>query len=626
MVRLCSKNGRSLKGNLICYFLYGGKIMQGLMLAAGMGKRLGKYTKGSTKCMVQVAGKRLVDRVIEAIEYGGINRFIIVTGHRGQELQEYIEEKYKDSSIEFIFVHNEDYNTTNNIYSLYLAKEYLEEDDTILLESDLIFDNKIIKDVIEFPSKDVVTVAKHEPWMDGTVTLLTQDEYIKEFVEKKDFKFKSKGDYYKTVNIYKFSKEFSKKTYIPFLEAYIKSYGTNEYYELVLKAISHLSRSTLKAYKLTDEKWYEIDDAQDLDIASAIFSYGEEKLKLFQKRFGGYWRFQGIKDYCYLVNPYFPPKRMVSQMKDNYLDLLTQYPSGMYIQTINAGRMFGVDESEILVGNGAAEIINALDIVLEGTVGVTIPTFNEYIRCFRNCKVETMDSSKRDYTLVKDDLMELSKKVDNLVIVNPDNPSGSFLTYEDLIEIVEACQRENKKIIIDESFIDFADEELRYTLIDSKILNKYENLIVIKSISKSYGVPGLRLGVIASSDEGLLQRLKSAMAVWNINSFGEYFLQIITLYEKDYKAACNSIAAERKRFIEQLKTINYLKVYPSQANYVLCELTNGLKSKDLAVELLDKHNILIKDLGDKSTFEGKEFIRLAIRDTKDNDYLIKALR
>lgn len=600
--------------------------MQALMLAAGMGKRLGKYTNGNTKCMVEVAGKTLIDRAIDAIEYADINRFIIVTGHKGEELKSYIEENFNNKDMEFVFIHNADYNKTNNIYSLYLAKDYLELDDTILLESDLIFDKEIIKNVKECPYSDLATVAKYESWMDGTVTLLDDEDNIMEFIEKKDFKFKHKGDYYKTVNIYKFSKEFSKTHYLPFLEAYIKSYGTNEYYELVLKAIAHLSRSGLKGYRLSNETWYEIDDAQDLDIANALFSTGEEKLKLFQNRYGGYWRFEGIKDFCYLVNPYFPTKQMVSKMKDNYLELLTQYPSGMRIQTINAGRMFNVDESEILVGNGAAEIINSLDNVLEGKVGVCIPTFNEYIRCFRKCTVETLDTSVTDYQLVKEELIDLSSKVDNLLIINPDNPSGAFLSYEDTIEIIESCQAQNKKIIIDESFIDFANKEERFTLIKSDILNKYKNLIVIKSISKSYGVPGLRLGVVASSDKEMLQTMKESMAVWNINSFGEYFLQIINLFEKDYAVACDMIAAERNRFIEELKKIKFLKVYPSSANYVLCELKNGLKSKELAIKLLEEHDLLIKDLGDKVTFIGKQYIRLAVRDKADDDVLLKVLR
>ncbi len=600
--------------------------MQALMLAAGMGKRLGKYTNGNTKGMVEVAGKKLIDRVIEALEYADIHKFVIVTGHKGEELKKYIEDNFSGRDMEFVFIHNADFDKTNNIYSLYMAKEYLEAEDTILLESDLIFDSKVIRDVKECSYPDLAAVAKYEAWMDGTVTILDDEDNIMEFVEKKDFKFKRKGDYYKTVNIYKFSKEFSRTHYLPFLEAYIKSYGKNEYYELVLKAITHLSRSGLKGYRFTNETWYEIDDAQDLDIANALFSTGEEKLKLFQNRYGGYWRFEGIKDFCYLVNPYFPPKQMVNKMKDTYLELLSQYPSGMRIQTINAGRMFNVDESEILVGNGAAELINSLDNVLEGKVGVCIPTFNEYIRCFRKCKVEALDTSLTDYQLVKEDLIELSHKVDNLLIINPDNPSGAFLSYEDTIEIIEACEKQNKKIIIDESFIDFANKEERFTLIKSELLNKYKNLIVIKSISKSYGVPGLRLGVVASSNKEMLQEMKESMSVWNINSFGEYFLQIINLFEKDYAIACDKIAEERNRFIDELRKLDSLKVYPSAANYVLCELKNGLYSKELAIKLLEENDILIKDLGDKVTFTGKQYIRLAVRDKVDNDILLKALR
>ncbi|MEW8992869.1 aminotransferase class I/II-fold pyridoxal phosphate-dependent enzyme [Clostridium sp.] len=600
--------------------------MQALMLAAGMGKRLGKYTNGNTKCMVEVAGKKLIDRVIDALEYANINKFIIVTGHKGEELKDYITNKFSDINIEFVFIHNLNYDKTNNIYSLYLAKDQLQEEDTILLESDLIFDKTMIKSIKECNYRDVAAVAKYESWMDGTVTLLDDEDNIMEFIEKKDFKFKYKDNYYKTVNIYKFSKEFSQKQYIPFLEAYIKSYGENEYYELVLKAIAHLSRSGLKAFKLANKVWYEIDDAQDLDIANALFSTGEEKLKLFQKRFGGYWRFESVKDFCYLVNPYFPCENMINKMKDNYFELLTQYPSGMYVQSINAGRMFSIDENEVIVGNGAAEIINALDKVLEGNIGVCIPTFNEYIRCFRDREIITLDTSLTNYQLVKEDLIDLSKKVENLIIINPDNPSGSFINYDDIIEIIEACESQGKKIIIDESFIDFANKGERYTLINSEILNKYRNLIVIKSISKSYGVPGIRLGVVSTSDKEILKDLKENMAVWNINSFGEYFLQIITLYEKEYQLACDNIAEERNRFIDELKQIEYIEPYPSQANYILCKLENGYESKDMAIKLLNDYNILIKDLGDKVTFIDKQYIRIAVRDREDDDYLLNVLR
>jgi len=593
------------------------------MLAAGMGKRLGKYTKVNTKCMVEVAGKKLIDRAIEALKFAGITKFIVVIGYEGALLKEYLTQNV--TGIEFTFVENEDYYKTNNIYSLYLAKEYLEEDDTIILESDLIFQKDIIKKLIDSQYKDSAIVAKYEQWMDGTVVFLDENNNITEFIEKKNFVHSKINDYYKTVNIYRFSKEFSKKYYLPFINAYIQAYGNNEYYELVLKAIAHLSKSELKGFKLSNELWYEIDDAQDLDIANTLFAEGEDKLIHFQKRFGGYWRFSKTKDFCYLVNPYFPTRNMCEKFKCNFYDLVSEYPSGMYIQRINAAKMFNIDDKEILVGNGASELINSLDNIISGKVLIPTPTFNEYVRCLRNSELIHLCTSSDDYLLNKMKILEQVDNVDNVIIINPDNPTGSFLKYDEIIEIIEKCSEQNKIIVIDESFIDFAYTEDRYTLIDSKILNKYKNLIVIKSISKSYGVPGLRLGVLACSDEQKLIKIQSSMAVWNINSFAEYFFQIISLYQKDYIDACNKIAEERKKMIESLRQIPGIKVFNSQANYIMCKLEN-INSKEAATKLLCDYNIFIKDLSDKEGFSGEQFIRLAVRDSGDNELIINALK
>ena len=178
-------------------------------------------------------------------------------------------------------------------------------------------------------------------------------------------------------NIYKFSKEYMKNFYLPFLEAYITAYGKNDYYELVLKVISSIPKSGLKAFKLTNEVWYEIDDCQDLDIATLLFAKEKERLNLYQKRFGGYWRFNGLIDFCYLVNPYFPTKNMIDKIKFNLEKLLVSYPSTMSIQNNCISRFFNIDENKILVGNGAAELINQLKFVLNGSIGVPVPTFNE---------------------------------------------------------------------------------------------------------------------------------------------------------------------------------------------------------------------------------------------------------
>lgn len=597
--------------------------MQGLMLAAGMGKRLGKYTQGNTKCMLEVAGETLIERAVNALKSAGIHRLIMVVGYKSENLKNFIKQKIKD--MEIIFIDNDNYDKSNNIYSLYLAKDWLEKDDTIMLESDLIFEDRMIQELVANKNKDVALVAKYEQWMDGTVVTIDSKNRITEFIEKKDFRFDRIDEYYKTVNIYKLSKEFSKNQYIPFLEAYMKAYGINEYYELALKAIAHLSRSTLKALPIGDIKWYEIDDAQDYDIVNCLFSKPEDTIKMYQKRFGGYWRFNNIKDYCYLVNPYFPPQNMINKIMYLSKELISSYPSGLNIQNINAGRLFGIDETEILVGNGAAELINILGHLSRGKMALSIPAFNEYERCFKNCQIIELDSKTNGYRLDPNKILEIIDAVDSIAIINPDNPSGDFIKFDDMIKIIEKADTQNKKIIVDESFIDFADVDVRYTLLNSRILEKYKNLIVIKSIGKSYGVPGIRLGILASGNKELLSTIRDEMAIWNINAFGEYYLQIATLYTKEYKKSCELIAKERSSFISKLKQIPYIKPYESQANYIMCKL-EGRNSTALANYLLKNYSILIKDLKNKKGFENVDFIRLAVKSTKDNDELIEALK
>lgn len=599
--------------------------MQAIMLAAGKGSRLGKYTKNNTKCMLEVHGKTLLERAIDALLLAGIKDFIIVLGYKGENVKKYIREKELDKKINIIYVDNDVYDTTNNIYSLYLAKDYLIKDDTILLESDLIYDVSIVKKLVDSKYDSAAVIAKYEEWMDGTVVTLNDEGFINSFIERKNFEYKNADNYYKTVNIYKFSKEFSERFYLPFLESYIKAYGNNDYYELVLKVISGLKEVKLHGFKLTGEDWYEIDDAQDYDIVNAIFAPStKEKLELFHKRFGGYWRFNGIKDYCYLVNPYFPTKQMIDKMKYFYDELLFNYPSGQKIEKICASRMFdNVNEDNILIGNGAAELINNLRYIVGKRIGLTIPSFNEYVRCFPDCEITYINSSDDNYRLSLDKIIDKLDDVDTMIIISPDNPSGSCLKYEEVIEILDIAKEKNKQVIFDESFMDFANNN--YTLIDDDILNKYSDLVVIKSISKSYGVPGLRLGVLASGNDKYIKTINNNLPVWNINSFAEYFLQIINIYKKDYIEGCKKIKEERDRFYKELIKIKDLYIYPSEANYFMCKLLSG-SANELAEYLLDNNKILIKVLNGKNGFDDGEYIRIAIKSTIDNDYLTESIK
>ena len=599
--------------------------MQAIILAAGMGKRLGDLTKDNTKCMVKVNGVPLIDRLLTQLSRFSLVKVIIVIGYEGKKLRDYIGQEYKGLAIEYI--ENSIYNTTNNINSLSLAKQQLQEDDTLLIESDLIFEDSLFDMILNSPDPNVALVDKYETWMDGTMVHLDEENNIVNFVPKKTFKYSDVSSYYKTVNVYKFSKEFSRSKYVPFLEAYSIAWGNNEYYEQVLRVITLLDNTDLKALPLTGEKWYEIDDVQDLDIAETLFADSSGKLSLYQKRFGGYWRFPGLLDFCYLVNPYFPSRKMREEMKANFDTLLTEYPSGMGVNSLLASKYFGVKKEYICVGNGAAELIKSLMSYLDGNLGVIYPTFEEYPnrRESRTIISYIPDNTDFSYTVEDIQLYFEHKDISSLLLVNPDNPSGNFISKTDLLELAFWAKRRNIHLIVDESFVDFAVDGLNSSLLYNELLESYPNLIVMKSISKSYGVPGLRLGVLATSDIELISWMKTNVAIWNINSFAEFYMQIFGKYESDYKMACEKFVAERSRFFKSLQRISFLRVIPSQANYFLCEVTNKYTSSELTRILLCENDILIKDCGTKKAFGGRNYIRIAVRGKEENNKLVEVL-
>jgi histidinol-phosphate/aromatic aminotransferase/cobyric acid decarboxylase-like protein/choline kinase len=521
---------------------------------------------------------------------------------------------------------NDVYDTTNNIYSLWLARDYLAAEDSLLLESDLIFEPSIIKELVEDNSPNLAVVSRFESWMDGTVTMLDDEGIIVSVVDKAHFKWKRVGDYYKTVNIYKFSKDFSSRYYLPFLDAYLKSFGHNEYYEQVLKVLAFLEDSDLKGYKVKGRRWYEIDDPQDLAVAETLFCEDCGKLDRMQARYGGYWRFPAMIDYCYLVNPYFPTKRLRKEMKSSFKELLSHYPSGAAVQSQLAAKAFGVGAKQAVVGNGAAELIALTLQGLSGTVGVPLPTFGEYSARVPPERLKTFVSGRADCSYSASELKAFAAAVDTLVIINPDNPSGHFLDKEELLPLIDELLRGGKRVIVDESFADFADPARRFTLLDEEYLAERPGLYVIKSISKSYGVPGCRLGVLATGDTAEAARIRKALPVWNINSFGEFFMQIMDKYKADYKSGCELLAEERGRFAAGLASLGCMAVYPSQANYLLAKLSGGLRARALAERLLAERRILIKDLTGKEGLPAGEYIRLAVRDQKDNDKLLDALK
>lgn len=248
--------------------------MQAIILAAGTGSRLRPLTDTVPKCMVKVNGIPMIERTIDALVAAGIKKLIIGLGYKSEVLKDFIRRTFDEkrlNGMQIEFGENPDYDKTNNIYSLYLLKEFFKADDTLLIESDLVYKPEVLKDLVNAEDKNLAVVSRWEDWMDGTVTLLNEDDEITNFIVKKNQKNEEKSSYYKTVNIYKFSKEFTNTYYLPFLETFMNVFGKNSYYETCLKFISETDSSLLKGFKIDQGIWYEVDNQEDLKEAEKRF-------------------------------------------------------------------------------------------------------------------------------------------------------------------------------------------------------------------------------------------------------------------------------------------------------------------------------------------------------------------
>ena len=597
--------------------------MQAIILAAGMGKRLKHLTADNTKCMIKVNGVTLIERMLRQLDGIGLSRIVIVVGYKGDKLKQFV--SGLDILTPVTFVDNPVYHKTNNIYSLSLAKDYLIKEDSLLFESDVIFEDSILRLIMEDPRETLALVDKYESWMDGTCLRLDEMDRIVDFVSGKDFDFNNIEGCYKTVNIYKFSSSFSMNFYVPFMDAYLKALGENEYYEQVLRVIAFLDNKEIFGIRLNGQKWYEIDDEQDLDIAETLFCPDDEdKVLRLEERYGGYWRFPDVIDFCYLVNPYYPPAKMKDEIRASFDKLLENYPSGMKVNSLLAAKNFGVRRENIIVGNGAAELIKALMEKLTGSTGIIRPTFEEYPNRYGDETIVFTPGNK-DFLYSAEDIMDFfeEKEIKNLILINPDNPSGNYIPMEHLKKLIVWCREKKIKLILDESFSDFANEEDN-SLIKQKFLDENPDVFIVKSISKSYGIPGLRLGVMASGDSDAIDEFKKNVSIWNINSFAEFYMQIAEKYKKYYVTALERFRKERRFLYTELDRISSIRVIPSEANFFMIELLNGISASELTKRLFILSSILIKDLSSKIR-EG-EYIRVAIRTREENEKLIRTLR
>jgi len=591
--------------------------MQVIILAAGIGKRLQPITNDVPKVMVKVGGKEIIIHQLELVsKLDDVSEIIIVVGYKKELVKRLIGNKF--NGIKIRYVENIKYKSTNNNYSLFLALRYVKEA-ILLLEGDVLFKEELLKKITR-GDRNIVFVEKFKSYMDGSVVEIDKSSaVIKQLIQKKDqgenFNYEN---FYKTVNIYYFTKKFVKKTYYPSLKVYINSYGKKDYYELVIGSLIYLNVCKLYAEVLKEPMlWLEIDDVVDLTFAEYFFL--KKDLSFIEEKYGGYWDFDFI-DYCYLYNLYFPSSKLIKEIVRDAKVLINAYPSGQkYLKLLISSFFdFKINTQNIFIGNGASELIKIINKTLIDSVTIISPNFGEYFDLNKKIISEFKLKESEEFKIDFDKLILQARKTSFLVLTNPNNPTGKAISRREVIFLLNSL-KELKGIILDESFIDFSNQKSCMDLVE-----KYKNLIYIKSISKSYGVAGLRLGFLYTQNELVKKTLITHLPIWNINSFAEKFLEKFSKYKNEFISSLSLIKADRKKLGRQLNKINNLKAYSSEANYILCKIKKkNMNAKELSQRLFINDKIFIKDLSNKM---GDAFFRITVRTNEDNRKLIASLK
>jgi histidinol-phosphate/aromatic aminotransferase/cobyric acid decarboxylase-like protein/choline kinase len=592
--------------------------LQLLILAAGMGRRLDPLTRATPKCLVEVNGRPIILNALDNFAPYGLQRIVIVIGHLGDQVREALGTHHGETPIHY--VENPVYEDTNNIYSLWLAREYCDRD-TILMEADVLFQSELAEQLCAAMPGNIALVDVFKPHMDGTVVEVNDRMEICNVIpgamQTEEFDYRGK---YKTVNVYAFQADYLQRAFVPALHEYMQLHGKDKYYELVISALITSGNTEIKALPVTGPKWIEIDDFVDLERAEIMFLAPQQVYQQVEGLYGGFWRYDFL-DYSYLYNLYFPPVAMLSELRRNMGQVLRNYPSGLREILVYLQNWVGVEADRLVIGNGASEIIAAIKRTVLKRMTIAIPSFNEYYDGLPDDKINFYRSELNDFAI---DLMAFTESVEKsgsnvAVLVNPDLPSGRMLKKAEIAQLLQGLAHLDL-VLVDESFIEFADLEQEDSLLTD--LDLYPNLLVVRSLSKDLGVPGLRLGYAATSSQSLVNQLRRELPIWNINGLAEYFLAVLPKYRREFEASRRQVIADREYFYARLTELPGIRVFPSSSNYFLVRLPLDCPSDELKEHLFINGNILVKDCTNKAGLEARRYIRIAVRTQKDSDEFI----
>jgi histidinol-phosphate/aromatic aminotransferase/cobyric acid decarboxylase-like protein len=356
------------------------------------------------------------------------------------------------------------------------------------------------------------------------------------------------------------------------------------------------------------------------------YETAEQKYEFISTQHGGYWRHDFV-DHAYLYNLYFPPEAFFDHLKDNIHNLVLSYPVAQNVLAGLVGDLIGQPPERIVVGNGAAELIKIVSGRVARRLIVPTPSFNEYVNAADPAQVVEFVLEPPSFQLDVDKFAAEAarSKADVAVVVSPNNPTSLIVPKALLKRLADALAAHDCTLIVDESFIDFSSDA-RSASLEGEI-DEHPNLVIFKSMSKAYGICGLRIGYLLSANTPFAEAVRKEVHIWNLNGFAEEFLRLAPQYRHAFEESCRKVRADCLDFYRILKSVKGMTVFKPDANYVFCRLPDDAPTgPEVARRLFIEHNIFIKDCQGKTMPESDRYIRIASRTQEENQRLVIALR
>ncbi len=599
------------------------RAKKAIILAAGAGRRLGSFTDAHPKPLLEINGTPILGNCLTRLKEAGVEEAVIVVGHFKDQITAFAGADYAGLKIRYI--ESETYATTNNIYSLWLAREELNED-ILLVEADIFFDEKLLPALQDADAENVAAVAQFARGMDGAVVTRDEKGFVTRLIDGKEQG--TSFDYstaYKTVNIYRFGRAYLQDEFVPLMNAAIEAGRINDYYELLLKDM--LAKGNHKLYVLdcTNFDWYEIDDHLDRAIAEYKFLPAPERKKFLSGQYGSYWRY-GVVDHAYIYNPYFPTADFSKRLKADFDIVAKEYPAGQKSLAQAAATAFDLLPERLVIANGASELIKIVCGQGSATAAISVPSFNEYENAVGAANLVKVELKAPSFEFDTEAFISKMRqgRAHMAIVVSPNNPTSLAVPREKLLKLLSSLEAYGALLILDESFMEFTDDPEKYSLMDQ--VPKRRNLVIVKSLSKVYGIAGLRLGLLYSDNASIVNTTRRALPIWNVNGFAESFLRLLPRYRAEFAASCRQVRADTLELYEMLAIIPGGQTYAPQANFVFWRLPDSITADTLVSRLFAEHHMLIKDCSEKTMSQGSHYVRIAARTPDENRALVAAIR